>query len=69
MARFPRLVEYDSALHEFAAMPLKLYLGKSSPAANHCIVGLAFLQDISRDDVRHFYVGGWVASSDESSSQ
>ena len=40
-----QLVEYDSSLHELAATPLAFYLRKGSPAANHGIVGLAFMRD------------------------
>jgi hypothetical protein len=42
---FAQLVEYDSALLEIAVTPLEFYLRKGSPADNHGIVGLAFLQD------------------------
>ena len=40
-----QLVQYDSALLEIAATPLEFYLRKGSPAENHGIIGLAFLQD------------------------
>ena len=42
---FAQLVEYDSALGEIASTPLEFYLGAGSPAENHGIVGLAFLED------------------------
>jgi hypothetical protein len=40
-----KLVEYDVNLQEVAATPLDYYLGSESPAANHGIVGLAYLAD------------------------
>ena len=40
-----QLVQYDSALREIATTPLEFYLRNGSPAENHGIVGLAFLQD------------------------
>jgi hypothetical protein len=39
------LVEYDVDLQQVAATPLDYYLGQESPAANHGIVGLAYLAD------------------------
>ena len=39
------LVEYDVNLQEVAATPLDYYLGSESPAANHGIVGVAYLAD------------------------
>jgi hypothetical protein len=39
------LVEYDAGLREIGATPLEHYLGKEPPAANHGIVGLAYLPD------------------------
>jgi hypothetical protein len=39
------LVEYDASLVELASTPLAYYLGTEAPAANHGIVGLAYLPD------------------------
>jgi hypothetical protein len=39
------LVEYDSMLNELASTPLAFYLGEEAPAANHGIVGIAYLPD------------------------
>jgi hypothetical protein len=39
------LVEFDETLRELAATPLDAYLGRSSPANSHGIVGLAYLPD------------------------
>lgn len=39
------LVELDSDLREIAATPLDAYFGKSAPADNHGITGLAYIRD------------------------